>query len=366
MTHPLTHDYRGRTVLVTGHTGFKGSWLCLWLRELGARVVGFSLAPPTEPNHYRLLGLDMESVLGDVRDASAVQAVVDSAQPAIVFHLAAQPLVRLSYRRPVETLSANILGTMNVYEACRAVGCVRAIVSITSDKAYENRESSTGYRETDPMGGSDPYSCSKGCAELITSCYRSSYFPARGYGSAHRTLLASARAGNVIGGGDWAEDRLIPDAVRAAARGEAAALRNPRSVRPWQHVLEPLSGYLLLGSRLLQGRTEFAEAWNFGPDEQGAVAVEAVVDKMQKCWPGLRCVVTPDPSGPQETKVLKLDSTKARERLGWRPVWDWAEAVERTALWYRRYHEQGAVRSREDLAQYTRDALRRGCAWVAA
>ncbi|HBI44761.1 MAG TPA: CDP-glucose 4,6-dehydratase [Planctomycetales bacterium] len=365
MTQTLAHHYHGRTVLVTGHTGFKGSWLCLWLRELGARVVGFSLAPPTEPSHYRLLDLDVESFLGDVRDAAALRAVVERCQPSAVFHLAAQPLVRLSYREPVETLTTNVLGTVNVYEACRAADCVRAIVSITSDKAYQNRESATGYRETDPVGGSDPYSCSKGCAELITSCYRASYFPAHGYGSAHRTLLASARAGNVIGGGDWAEDRLIPDAVKAAARGEPVPLRNPRSVRPWQHVLEPLAGYLLLGARLLEGRPEFAEAWNFGPDAQGEVEVEAVVAKMQESWPALCYYAAPDASGPHETKTLKLDSGKARDRLGWRPVWDWVEAVERTALWYRRYHETGAVRSREDLAQYTQDALRRGCEWVA-
>jgi CDP-glucose 4,6-dehydratase len=366
MMGTLADNYRGKTVLVTGHTGFKGSWLCLWLRELGARVVGYSLAPPTEPSHYRLLGLDMESVIADVRDAEALRAVVERSRPSAVFHLAAQPLVRRSYREPVETLTTNIVGTVNVYEACRAAGCVRALVSVTSDKAYENRESPTGYRETDPVGGSDPYSCSKGCAELITKCYRASYFPTQGYGSAHHTLLASARAGNVIGGGDWAEDRLIPDAVKAAARGEPVTLRNPRSVRPWQHVLEPLSGYLLLGARLLEGREEFAEAWNLGPDAQGDVEVEAVAARMREFWPGLHYLVAPDPSGPHETKMLKLDSSKAREFLGWRPVWDWAEAVERTALWYRRYHEEGVVCSSEDLTRYMLDARRRGCYWVAA
>jgi CDP-glucose 4,6-dehydratase len=365
MTHALAH-YNGRTVLVTGHTGFKGSWLCLWLQELGARVVGLSLAPPTEPSHYQMLTLDMESFLGDVRDPAALRAVVERCQPSIVFHLAAQPLVRLSYREPVETLTTNVIGTVNLYEACRAAASVRAIVSVTSDKAYENRESLVGYRETDPMGGSDPYSCSKGCAELITTCYRASYFPPQGYNSTHGTLLASARAGNVIGGGDWAEDRLIPDAVKAAVRGEPLTIRNPRSVRPWQHVLEPLSGYLQLGGRLLEGKTECAAAWNFGPDVEGDVAVEAVVAKMQECWPDLRCRIAADQVGPHETRMLKLDSSKARDHLGWRPVWDWTEAVERTALWYRHYHEQGLVSSREDLTQYIRDARRQGCAWVAA
>jgi CDP-glucose 4,6-dehydratase len=366
MGNASAHDYRGRTVLVTGHTGFKGSWLCLWLRELGARVVGFSLAPAAEPNHFGLLKLEMESILGDVRDAAAVRSVVEGYQPSIVFHLAAQPLVRLSYRQPVETLTTNVLGTVNLYEACRGAGCARAIVSITSDKAYENRESLHGYRETDPMGGSDPYSCSKGCAELVTACYRASYFSGTGNSSSDRTLLASARAGNVIGGGDWAEDRLIPDTVKAAARGEPALLRNPRSVRPWQHVLEPLSGYLMLGSELLRGHADFAEGWNFGPDDEGAVEVEAVVRKMRECWPDLRYHVAPDPCGPHETRMLKLDSGKARQRLGWRPVWDWTEAVERTAHWYRRFHEQGTVCSREDLARYVQDARRRGCEWVAA
>jgi CDP-glucose 4,6-dehydratase len=358
--------YSGRTVLVTGHTGFKGSWLCLWLGQLGARVVGFSLPPPTEPSHFRLIDLDLESVLGDVRDRHAVEDIVARYQPAAVFHLAAQPLVRLSYREPVETLTANVLGTVNVYEACRSAGCVRALVSVTSDKVYENRESPTGYRETDPVGGSDPYSCSKGCAELITTCYRESYFPPRGYGLAHRTLLASARAGNVIGGGDWAEDRLIPDAVKAAARGEAVLLRNPRSVRPWQHVLEPLAGYLLLGQRLLEGRVDCAGAWNFGPDDHGNVEVEAVVARMRECWPELQYVNAPESNAPPETKLLKLDSSKARTRLGWKPVWTWAEAVERTALWYRQYQRTGTGSSLEDLSRYRQDAARRECVWGAA
>jgi CDP-glucose 4,6-dehydratase len=364
MERDFAHTYRGRTVLVTGHTGFKGSWLCLWLRSLGARVVGLAL-PPTDPSHYRLLPLDMESCIGDIRDPAALADVLRRYQPTAVFHLAAQPLVRQSYREPVETLTSNILGTVNVYEACREASCVRAIVSITSDKAYENRESPTGYRETDALGGGDPYSCSKACAELITTCYRESYFPPQGYGPSHRTLLASARAGNVIGGGDWAQDRLIPDVVRAAARREPALLRNPKSVRPWQHVLEPLAGYLLLGQQLLEGRPEYACAWNFGPDEQGTIAVEEVVAKMRECWADVRYTFAGCPAGPHETKVLKLDSSKARDRLGWRPVWRWEEAVERTASWYRLYHERGVICSQEDLERYTREARRRGCVWGA-
>jgi CDP-glucose 4,6-dehydratase len=355
--------YRGQTVLVTGHTGFKGSWLCLWLRELGARVVGFSLAPPTAPNHFDLLNLDLESVVGDVRDRPALDAVFARYRPAVVFHLAAQPLVRLSYNQPVDTMTSNILGAVHVYEACRAADCVHAIVSVTSDKVYENRELTKGYRETDPVGGSDPYSCSKGCVELITSCYRASYFSPQGFGSTHQTLLASARAGNVIGGGDWAADRLIPDAAKATGRGEVVTLRNPRSVRPWQHVLEPLSGYLLLGQRLLERRTEFAEAWNFGPDDDTAIDVEMVVKKFKEFWPQVRYVNAPDAGGPHETKTLKVDSTKARTRLGWQPVCDCSVAVERTARWYRRYYEAGKTSSQDDLQWYNEEARRRGYVW---
>jgi CDP-glucose 4,6-dehydratase len=365
MAHSFADVYRGQTVLVTGHTGFKGSWLCLWLQELGARVVGFSLPPPTEPNHFDLLDLDLESLVGDVRDRPALDAAVSQYRPAVVFHLAAQPLVRLSYREPVDTLTSNILGAINVYEACRAAGCVRAIISVTSDKVYENREWEKGYRETDPIGGTDPYSCSKGCVELISSCFRSSFFPVNSYRSAHGTLLATARAGNVIGGGDWAADRLIPDAAKATGRGDVVTLRNPRSVRPWQHVLEPLSGYLLLGQRLLEGQSDHAEAWNFGPDDGCTIDVEAVVRTLKESWPQVRYVNAADSSGPHETKTLKVDSNKARTRLGWRPVWDWSVAVERTARWYRRYYETGASSSREDLRVYNVEARRRGYDWSA-
>ncbi len=261
--------YAGRTALVTGHTGFKGSWLALWLEELGCRVVGYSLPPPTEPNHFGLLSLRCRSEAGDVRDRARLAAVVRECRPDVVFHLAAQPLVRRSYREPAETFEANALGTVSVLEACRATP-VKAVVSVTTDKVYENREWCWGYREADPLGGFDPYSCSKACAELIAACYRGSFFNPAEYGRSHRTLVATARAGNVIGGGDWAEDRLVPDLARAAAAGRPLALRNPASVRPWQHVLEPLAGYLLLGQRLLEGDARCAEAWNFGPGEDGA------------------------------------------------------------------------------------------------
>jgi CDP-glucose 4,6-dehydratase len=361
VVNPVFGDaYRGKTVLVTGHTGFKGSWLCLWLRELGARVVGYSLPAAAEPHHFGLLDLDMKSVAGDLRDRGRLAGVVAEHRPDIVFHLAAQALVRRSYRDPVGTFESNVLGTVNLYEACRPLPEVRAIVTVTSDKAYENREWVWGYREGDPVGGHDPYSCSKGCAELVTACYRNCFFhPPHG-----STLLASARAGNVIGGGDWAEDRLVPDVIRAAARGEAAVMRNPAAVRPWQHVLEPLSGYLQLGEALLRGREDCAEAWNFGPEEQGAVEVEAVVRRLQQTWPKIRYTIQRDPQGAHEAGILKLDSSKARFRLPWRPVWTWEEAVETTASWYRAFYEERRVTTRETLRQYVGDARARGRAWA--
>jgi CDP-glucose 4,6-dehydratase len=358
--------YRGRTVLVTGHTGFKGSWLALWLRELGARVVGFSHPPPTRPSHFDLLGLDMESAIGDVREPAALTDLFRRAKPEAVFHLAAQPLVRRSYREPAETFTSNVVGTLNVFEAARAAGSVRAIVSITSDKVYENLESDAGYVETDRLGGSDPYSCSKACCELLTSCYRQSYLPNAKFGKDHHTLLASVRAGNVIGGGDWAEDRLLPDAVRAAVTNEPLRIRSPRSVRPWQHVLEPLAGYLLVGQKLLEKQVSAADAWNFGPEDEGNVEVETVAGRFREVWPKLRVEVTANPSGPHETKVLKLDSGKAKRELGWRPVWGWREAVGRAADWYRRQHEEGAVASRDDLRDYVAAARRLGLGWAGA
>jgi CDP-glucose 4,6-dehydratase len=355
--------YAGKCALVTGHTGFKGSWLSLWLCQLGARVVGFSLPPETDPNHIELVRPAMESILGDVRDRSALEEVMSRRRPEVVFHLAAQPLVRRSYREPLETLSTNVLGTAQVLQACRDAKVVRAIVCVTSDKVYEVVEPPISYRETDRLGGRDPYSCSKGCAELVAACYRQSYFPVEGYGTQHHTLLASARAGNVIGGGDWAEDRLIPDAVKAAACGEPVVVRNPRSVRPWQHVLEPLAGYLLLGQKLLQSSTRHADAWNFGPADAAEVAVEAVIRRAGAAWPAIRAA-TADASGPHETRVLRVDSSKARQALDWQPVWDWEEAVDRTARWYAAYYRTGAVSSRDDLAAYIAQARRGGFVWT--
>ena len=348
--------YAGRRVMVTGHTGFKGSWLALWLSEMGAEVAGYSLPAPTDPSHWNLLGLPVAETVGDIRDVAELEAAFAAFRPEVVFHLAAQPLVRESYRIPADTYSVNVVGSVNVYEACRKAGSVEAVVSITTDKVYRNREWEWGYRENDPFGGFDPYSASKACAEIATESYRDSFWPIASHGTSHHTLIATARAGNVVGGGDWAADRLVPDLMRAAARGEVATIRNPDSTRPWQHVLEPLSGYLLLGRRLLEGGTRFAEGWNLGPADDGVVQVRTVVDRMARTWDAIRTEFKPDRSAPHEAMLLKLDCSKAKERLGWKPVWNGLETVEATTSWYRAWIERREVRSREDIARYVQRA----------
>lgn len=355
----FSDSFAGRKVLLTGHTGFKGSWLMLWLKELGAEVVGLSLAPDTQPNHWSLLRLEGPEHLVDIRDYASVQNVFSSVRPEIVFHLAAQPLVRRSYADPLTTWATNVQGTANVLEACRRETSVRAIVAVTTDKCYENQEWLWGYRENDRLGGHDPYSASKAGAELVAASYRQSYFSTE-----DGPLLATARAGNVIGGGDWSEDRLIPDMVRASAHGESVEIRSPGATRPWQHVLESLSGYLLLGQRLLQQQKGFAEAWNFGPDESGNQTVSAVLSRLNESWSGLRWHVTGVPQ-PHEAALLQLDSTKARVRLDWRPVWGIDEGIRRTAEWYQLYLEKGEVCTRRQLADYVEAAFAKRLAWVA-
>jgi CDP-glucose 4,6-dehydratase len=356
--------YHNVSVLITGHTGFKGSWLALWLSQLGARVTGYSLLPPTQPNHFQLLDIDIVSVIGDVRDAEKLKQVLKERKPHIVFHLAAQSIVRLSYKNPVETFTSNVMGTINLLEASRDSGTIQAIVNVTSDKCYENREWPWGYREIDSVGGYDPYSASKGCSEIITSCWRNSFFNLKDYGNSHQTLLASGRSGNVIGGGDWADDRLIPDIMRAVSKDEEVMIRNPRATRPWQHVLEPLSGYLLLGQKLLEGQKEFAEAWNFGPCEERSVTVGEIVEQVKKAWPKIRYEIREVLDQPHEAGMLSLDCSKARAVLQWSPTWNGNTTVENTVKWYRAFYESEEVRSLEDLRRYIADARKKHVSWA--
>ncbi|HEY2141469.1 MAG TPA: CDP-glucose 4,6-dehydratase [Solirubrobacteraceae bacterium] len=338
--------WRDRRVLLTGHTGFKGAWLALWLQSLGARVTGFSVDVPTRPSLYELarVGEGMEGIDGDVRDADALAAAVASAAPEVVIHMAAQSLVRPSFDEPRRTYETNVMGTVNLLDAVRLHGGgVQAVVNVTSDKCYENREWEWGYREHEPMGGFDPYSSSKGCAELVTDAFRRSFFsaarpPGAGDGDAqdagHLARLASARAGNVIGGGDWGEDRLVPDVMRAALAGEQVRVRNPNSIRPWQHVINPLSGYLLL-AQALWASPEHAQGWNFGPPEEDARPVGRLVERIAELWPqGLGWTLDDGPH-PHEARYLKLDSSRARARLGWRPLIGLDAALEATVTWYR-------------------------------
>jgi CDP-glucose 4,6-dehydratase len=329
--------WAGRRVFVTGHTGFKGSWLALWLQTLGAEVLGYSLAPPTEQNMFEIasVGQGMRTIVGDVRDSEKLAAAMADFQPETVFHLAAQSLVRLSYQDPVGTYATNVMGTVHVLEAMRMVPSVRAAVIVTSDKCYENNEWAWGYRESDPMGGYDPYSNSKGCTELVTSAYRRSFFTApEKQGPA--TEVASARAGNVIGGGDWATDRLVPDFIRAMSKGEVIRIRNPGAQRPWQHVLEPLSGYLILAERLMgQDGRKFASGWNFGPRDDDALPVASLVKKLSVLWgEGAAYAVDTDPQ-PHEASFLKLDCSRARALLGWQPRLDVDSALAWTVEWHK-------------------------------
>jgi CDP-glucose 4,6-dehydratase len=339
--------WRDRRVLLTGHTGFKGAWMALWLQSLGARVTGFALDPPSRPSLYELarVGAAMDSIVGDVREHDALVAAVAASAPEIVIHMAAQSLVRRSFAQPRETYATNVMGTVNVLDAVRLHGQqVRVLVNVTSDKCYENREREGGYGEDDAIGGHDPYSSSKGCAELVTAAFRSSFFAPPAADGQPRTLLASARAGNVIGGGDWGEDRLVPDVMRAALAGEQVRVRNPNSTRPWQHVLNPLSGYLVLAQALWQS-PEHACGWNFGPREQDARTVGWVVRRIGELWPVALDAVIDDGEHPHEARYLKLDSSRARERLGWRPSLGLEEALAATVDWYTRLRAGADMRA---------------------
>jgi len=324
--------WKGKRVFVTGHTGFKGSWLSLWLQLMGAEVKGFSLAPPTQPALFEVakVGDNMQTEIGDIRNLQQLSQSIRAFNPDVLLHLAAQPLVRLSYKEPVDTYSTNVMGTVNVLEAARYAPQLKSVVIITTDKCYENREWEWGYRENEPMGGHDPYSNSKGCAELVVSAYRRSFFYTN-----DTTAVASARAGNVIGGGDWADDRLIPDILRAFEQQQPVIIRNPLSTRPWQHVLEPLSGYLVLAERLYNEGNAFAEGWNFGPKDDDCQPVQWILEKMVQFWGEGARYEWDKSEQPHEANFLKLDCSKAATRLKWHPQWRLADTLEKIVHWHR-------------------------------
>jgi len=348
----VNHEFwKNKRVLLTGHTGFKGSWLSLWLQSMGANVVGYALAPSTKPNLFEVANVskDMTNIVGDIRDLAGLSTVFSEHKPEIVFHMAAQALVRQSYIDPVETYSTNVMGTVNLLEAVRNTPSVKAVVNVTSDKCYENREWVWGYRENEAMGGYDPYSNSKGCSELITATYRSSYFHSDKY-EIHGVALASARAGNVIGGGDWAYDRLIPDVVRAITLSNPVNIRNPLAVRPWQHVLEPLSGYLLLAENLYQHGSAYAEGWNFGPNDDDAKPVQWIVERFAKDWGEGASWSLDNGNHPHEAHYLKLDCSKAKALLNWQPRWRLGEAIDKICVWHKA-HQANADMQALCLAQ---------------
>lgn len=347
----LKEAFRGRRVLVTGDTGFKGSWLCLWLHEMGAHVVGFALPPERQNDHFNLLGLErlIEHITGDIRDEKFLHKVINDFQPEVLFHLAAQPLVRYSYQEPKLTFDTNVAGSVNVLEAVRRCGSLKAVVYVTSDKCYHNNEWIWGYRENDPLGGHDPYSASKAAAELVFSAYQNSYFNARpNFGA------ATVRAGNVIGGGDWASDRLVPDAIRALEAGNRIHLRNPHSTRPWQHVLEPLSGYLLTAARLLSEPKRFAGPWNFGPDAQSIRTVGDLVRMVIAEWGSGEVQIFLEAGAPHEARLLHLNCDKAHQLMQWQPKWDAKRAVAETVRWYRGVFEGRSAfeLSRRQILEY--------------
>jgi len=342
----------GKRVFLTGHTGFKGSWLSLWLSSLGTEVKGYALNPPTSPSLYNEAKIDsiINSCIGDIRDQDTLQESMVSFNPDILIHMAAQPLVRYSYEAPIETYEVNVIGTAKVLEVARSCPNLKAIVNITTDKCYENDERSQGYKEDDPMGGHDPYSSSKGCAELVASAYRRSFLQEQGIG------LASVRAGNVIGGGDWADDRLIPDILRSFERRKPVVVRNPKATRPWQHVLEPLSGYLILAEKLYRDQRRYAEDWNFGPNEQDVKPVDWILDKMIAKWPNSSWELNQN-SNPHEAGFLKLDISKAESKLSWKPVWELSQTLEKIIVWHQAWLNKEDIQAvcLAEIEEYTRD-----------
>ena len=343
--------WRGKRVFLSGHTGFKGGWLSLWLQSLGAKVIGYALPAPTEPSLFDVAGVaaGMQSVIADIRDQAALQQAMQAGQPEIVIHMAAQPLVRLSYQNPVDTYATNVMGTVHLLEAVRQTPGVRAVVNITTDKCYENREWVWGYRENEPMGGYDPYSNSKGCAELVSAAYRSSFFNPSDY-ERHGVAIATVRAGNVIGGGDWARDRLVPDILAAFETGQPVRIRNPHAIRPWQHVLEPLRGYLTLAEKLYEAGPDYAEAWNFGPRDEDAKPVGWIVEQLATLWGHGASWQIDDGEHPHEAHFLKLDISKARSRLDWQPALNLQQSLQLIIDWSKA-RRHGQDMRQETLAQ---------------
>ncbi|PKQ20014.1 MAG: CDP-glucose 4,6-dehydratase [Actinobacteria bacterium HGW-Actinobacteria-6] len=366
MTHALFRGaFAGRRVLVTGDTGFKGGWLAQWLLELGAEVSGLALEPDTQPSLYDELGLSrhIDHIMGDIRDAAIVKSVMHRIRPEAVLHLAAQPLVRRSYAEPILTFETNVMGTANVLEAARGLDSVGAVVVVTTDKVYRNNDTGAAFSEDDPLGGYDPYSASKACTEIVAQSYQQSFLDAA------RIPMATARAGNVIGGGDWALDRIVPDCVRALGLAEPIGVRNPSSLRPWQHVLEPLSGYLWLVALMLEGDSRAVDAFNFGPDPESARTVGELVNRLVAGWGSGSWMQPEQVAQPHEAALLRLDISRVADRVGWRPVWAFETAVDRTVEWYRRHH-LAEMSARElvaaDIAAYVLDAASQGSPWSSA
>lgn len=342
--------WQDRKILITGHTGFKGTWLAQVLQKLGSKVSGYALEPNTTPSHFELLKWDIRHQIGDIREPQKLQEYFASTQPEVVFHMAAQPLVLRSYQDPVETYETNVMGTLHVLEAVRKTPSVKSVIVVTSDKCYENRETSTPYVETDPMGGFDPYSSSKGCTEILTASYRQSFFHTEKYGKDHEVLLASVRAGNVLGGGDYSEARLLPDFARAYAAKQKVVLRNPQSTRPWQHVLDPLHGYMILAEQLMNGNARAATCWNFGPELDSCWPVEKIVKFATNYWPGFEFELQSNPH--HEAKLLMLDSSKAHRELKWKPAFNIEETLAWTLDWYQAFISKKEVLTAQQIDKF--------------
>jgi CDP-glucose 4,6-dehydratase len=366
ITHLFGGVYKNKTVFLTGHTGFKGSWLAYWLRLLGANVVGFSLKPDTEPAHFNLIEAavsqhkigNFTAIIADINKANVLKKALKTHKPDIVFHLAAQPLVRDSYTNPVLTYQTNFIGTLNLYEAVRSTTSVKAVICVTTDKVYENKEWERGYTENDNLGGHDPYSASKACVEILSNSYRKSFFQ-------DKIELATVRAGNVIGGGDWANDRLLPDTMKAAAENKTVFIRNPDAIRPWQHVLEPLSAYLLLGQKLLnKNPSTYALAWNIAPDLEDCQPVKSVLERVKKQWAKVDFQFEKDGKNLHEAHVLKLDTVLAKTVLQWKPIWQLDKAIEKTIEWYKAFYESKEVLTQHQIETYIKDAQKANAVWT--